>query len=60
MAKAEEKYFVCTSGDSPLKMYFDKLAALNAEYDYVDSFDAKGNLVESYKRTENDSYTTDF
>jgi len=60
MAKAEEKYFVCSGSDSPEKIFFDKLAALAAEYDYVDTFDEKGNWVYSYKRTESGTYSTDF
>lgn len=60
MAKAEEKYFVCGCGDHPEQMFFDKMAALAADYDYMDSFDNKGRLVESYKRQDVNTYTTDF
>lgn len=60
MAKAEEKYFVCSMGDAPHRIVFSKLEALATEYQYIDSFNAEGKPVESYKFQDDATYTTDF
>ena len=55
-----EKYFVTSSGDAPDQIFFDLDSAKEDDSRYIDSFDEKGIKVESYKRLEDGTYTTDF
>ena len=44
-----EKYFVCSDGEQPTKIYFDRSVFNLKNSFYIDSFDASGDLVRSYK-----------
>jgi len=48
-----EKYFLCANGevDSHAVIRFDKKSAfgLKGNFEYIDSFDVKGNHVNAYK-----------
>jgi hypothetical protein len=46
--KPNEKYFVGSNGDTPAQLYFDREVAFADGHTYVDSFDDKGERVESY------------
>lgn len=60
MKEIKEKYFVCSNGDAPESIYFDKNEALEDSYsEYIDSFDEDGVKVSSYKMV-GDFYTEDF
>lgn len=56
-----EKYFVVSDDSFPQSLQFDKEEAFALKYEYVDSFDENGKLVESYKfDEETEQYTTIF
>lgn len=60
-----EKYFVCSSSDGDIeRIFFGFEEAKQHDSDYIDSFDYKGQLVDSYKNLVEDGvstgYTTDF
>lgn len=60
MEEIKEKYFVCSDGDCPSAIYFNKDEVFeNSESDYIDSFDEDGVKVSSYKLV-GDFYTEDF
>jgi hypothetical protein len=53
-------YWVGSDGEKPEQIHFSEDVAFSHEHNFIDSFDVKGMLVESYKRTEQEDYTTDF
>ncbi len=62
-----EAYWVASHGETPQRIYFDASAAFNSEYLYIDSFDAQGEPVVSYKRRDDavfeggrEAFTTEF
>jgi hypothetical protein len=44
----EEKYFVASEGEEPIKIFFDSLTAFVSGFTYIDSFDEVGNSVYKY------------
>lgn len=60
MEEIKEKYFVCSNGDCPESIYFNKDEVLGeSESEYIDSFDEDGIKVSSYKLIDG-LYTEDF
>jgi hypothetical protein len=47
----KEKYFVCTVGDQPMRIFLNKKDAFLFKCDYIDSFDEDGLSVKTYKWT---------
>lgn len=59
-AEPKEKYFVCSNGDAPESIWFDKDEVFEDSYsEYIDSFDEDGCKVTAYKLV-NGEYTEDF
>lgn len=57
----EEKYFVTSCCDEPLRIFFDKESAFGSEETYVDSFNVKGIKLKAYMYDDKTkTYTTDF
>lgn len=54
-----EKYFVASDSDEPLKIFFTSLEAFVSGHNYIDSFDEAGNKVKAYKFVDNE-YTEKF
>ena len=46
---AEAKYFVGSDTEYPDRIHFDSLSAFGADHEYVDIFDAQGEVLERYK-----------
>jgi hypothetical protein len=46
---AEAKYFVGSDTEYPDRIHFDALSAFGANHEYVDIFDAQGEVLERYK-----------
>lgn len=60
MEDIKEKYFVCSNGDAPESIWFDKDEVFEDSYsEYIDSFDEDGVKVTAYKLV-NGEYTEDF
>jgi hypothetical protein len=55
----EEKYFVGSDGEQPIKIFFSPLEAFVSGCEYIDSFDEAGNIVKSYKFVDSE-YTDNF
>lgn len=45
----EAKYFVGSDTEYPDRIHFDALSAFDADHEYVDIFDAQGEILERYK-----------
>lgn len=61
MEEIKEKYFVCSDGDCPSAIYFNKDEAFEeSPTEYIDSFDEDGVKVTSYKLMSNGGYSEDF
>ena len=60
MNSDNEVYFVLSDGDAPKQIKFDELTAFMLGYEYVDSFDAEGELVYAYHLCADGTYETDF
>lgn len=56
----EEKYFVASDGEQPIRIYFDRESAFASSAAYLDSFDEEGMPAERYMRDSDGSYITDF
>jgi hypothetical protein len=54
-----EIYFVATEGDEPVRIYFHQIDAFVSGHEYIDSFDATGEKLNSYKFVNNE-YITEF
>jgi hypothetical protein len=57
---SNEKYWVSSDSEIPLKIYFNRQDAINSTARYLDSFDEEGLPVRSYKLVDLNLYTTDF
>lgn len=55
-----EKYFVASDGEEPIRIYFDHDSAFASEAAYLDSFDEQGMPVQRYMRDGGGAYVTDF
>ena len=55
-----EKYFVASDGEEPIRIYFDRDSAYASEAAYLDSFDEQGRPVQRYTRESDGRYVTDF
>ncbi len=56
----EEKYFVASDGEQPIRIYFDRDSAFASQAAYLDSFDQRGEAVQRYMRNDDGQYTIDF
>lgn len=56
----EEKYFVASDGEQPIRIYFDRDEAFVSRAAYLDSFDERGMPVQHYMRNSDGRYVTDF
>jgi len=54
-----EMYYVGSNGDTPNIIFFNAESAFESRYEYIDSFNSKGEKIQGYKR-DDDGYTTDF
>jgi len=48
----QEKFFVVSNSDEPERIFFDRESTFSFMSTYVDSFDDKGIIVQSYKLTD--------
>lgn len=55
----EEKYFVASNGEEPLKVFTNPIDAFVSGYLYIDSFDENGDHVKAYK-FHNNEYVDEF
>ena len=44
----EERYFVASDGQEPVRIYFDRESAYASQAAYIDSFDEHGMPVQRY------------
>lgn len=56
----EEKYFVTSDGEQPIRIYFDRDSAFASQAAYLDSFDQLGEPVQRYMRDDDGQYISDF
>lgn len=55
-----EKYFVASDGEEPIRIYFDRDSAFASNAAYLDSFDEQGMPVQRYMRDDDGQYISDF
>lgn len=55
----DEKYFVASDGEEPIRIYFDRDSAFASNAAYLDSFDEQGMPVQRYMRDDG-QYISDF
>jgi len=56
----EEKYFVASGGEQPIRIYFDRDNAFASQAAYLDSFDEHGIPAQHYTLDDNGQHVTDY